>query len=142
MPCRPEVRRPEQNNLYVKTGRGGSMQRREALKLLLAGGVLPGLRTDLFGFFRDAHPASGYALRALSPNQNDMVVAMIDHIIPATDTPGARAARRPCRSDWDSGCATRIRKRDGHRGRSQKDQCVVPATRRRPKATSALHAVA
>ena len=69
------------------------MQRREALKLLLAGGVLPGLRSDLFGFFRDAHPASGYALRTLSPNQNDMVVAMIDHIIPATDTPGARAAR-------------------------------------------------
>jgi len=69
------------------------MQRREALKLLLAGGVLPGLRTDLFGFFRDAHPASGYALRTLNPNQNDMVVAMIDHIIPATDTPGARAAR-------------------------------------------------
>src|SRR5437773_11899695 len=69
------------------------MQRREALKLLLAGGVLPGLRSDLFGFFRDAHPASGYALRTLNPNQNDMVVAMTDHIIPATDTPGARAAR-------------------------------------------------
>src|SRR5437879_13294378 len=93
MLCRPELRRPEQHNLYVRTGRGGSMQRREALKLLLAGGVLPGLRTDLFGFFRDAHPASGYALRTLDPNQNDMVVAMTDHIIPATDTPGARAAR-------------------------------------------------
>ncbi len=42
------------------------MQRREALKLLLAGGVLPTMPADLFGFFRDSHPASGYALRALS----------------------------------------------------------------------------
>src|SRR5437660_9997471 len=93
MLCRPELRRPEQNNLYVRTGRGGSMQRREALKLLLAGGVLPGLRTDVFGFFRDAHPASGYALRTLGPNHNDMVVVMTDHIIPATDTRCARRAR-------------------------------------------------
>ncbi len=69
------------------------MQRREALKLLLAGGVLPALPSDVFGFFRDAHPASGYALRTLDPHQNDTVVAMIDQIIPATDTPGAKEAR-------------------------------------------------
>ena len=69
------------------------MQRREALKLLLAGGVLPALPADLFGFFHDAHPASGYTLRTLDPHQNDTVVAMIDQIIPATDTPGAKAAR-------------------------------------------------
>ena len=69
------------------------MRRREALKLLMAGGVLPALPTDLFAFFQGAHPASGYALRTLNPHQNDTVVAMIDLILPATDTAGAKAAR-------------------------------------------------
>ncbi len=69
------------------------MQRREALKLLLAGGVLPTMPADLFGFFRDSHPASGYALRTLDPHQNDTVIAVIDQIIPATETPGAKEAR-------------------------------------------------
>ena len=69
------------------------MQRRDALKLLLAGGVLPAFTPDLFTFFRGAHPASGYTLRTLNAHQNDTVVAMIDQIIPATDTPGAKAAR-------------------------------------------------
>jgi glucoside 3-dehydrogenase (cytochrome c) hitch-hiker subunit len=69
------------------------MQRREALRLLMAGGVLPTLPSDLFAFFQGAHPASGYELRTLSPHQNDTVVAMIDQIIPATDTPGAKGAR-------------------------------------------------
>jgi len=59
----------------------------------MAGGVLPALPTDLFAFFHEAHPASGYALRTLNPHQNDTVVAMIDQIIPATDTPGAKGAR-------------------------------------------------
>lgn len=68
------------------------MQRREALRLLMAGGVLPALPADLFAFFHGAHPASGYALRTLNPHQNDTVVAMIDLIIPATDTPGAKGA--------------------------------------------------
>src|SRR3977135_3168974 len=68
------------------------MQRREALKMLMAGGVLPALPTDLFAFFQGAHPAYGYALRPLNPHQNDTVVAMIDQIIPATDTPGAKGA--------------------------------------------------
>ena len=69
------------------------MQRREALRLLMAGGALPALPTNLFAFFHDAHPASGYALRTLNPHQNNTVVAMIDQIIPATDTPGAKGAR-------------------------------------------------
>jgi hypothetical protein len=69
------------------------MQRRDALKLLFAGGVSPALPADVFGFFRDSHPASGYALRTLDAHQNDTVVAMIDQIIPATDTPGAKGAR-------------------------------------------------
>jgi hypothetical protein len=69
------------------------MQRREALRLLLAGGVMPAIPTDLFSFFHDAHPATGYTLRTLNPHQNDTVVAMIDQIIPETDTPGAKGAR-------------------------------------------------
>src|SRR6266436_10287201 len=77
----------------MESGRGESMQRREALKLLMAGGVLPAVPADLFGFFRDSHPASGYALRTLDDHQNDTVVAMIDQIIPATETTGAKEAR-------------------------------------------------
>jgi gluconate 2-dehydrogenase gamma chain len=69
------------------------MQRREALKLLMAGGVLPALSPDLFAFFQDAQPKPGYTLRTLNPHQNETVVAMIDQIIPATDTPGAKGAR-------------------------------------------------
>src|ERR1700726_539622 len=69
------------------------MQRREALRLLMAGGVLPALPTNLFAFFQGAHPASGYTLRTLNPHQNETVVAMIDLIIPETDTPGAKGAR-------------------------------------------------
>jgi hypothetical protein len=69
------------------------MQRREALRLLLAGGVLPAMPTDLFAFFHGAHPASGYSLRTLNPHQNDTVVAMTDLIIPETGTPGAKGAR-------------------------------------------------
>jgi hypothetical protein len=59
----------------------------------MAGGVLPALPANLFAFFQGAHPASGYTLRTLNPHQNDTVVAMIDQIIPATDTPGAKGAR-------------------------------------------------
>jgi hypothetical protein len=59
----------------------------------MAGGVLPALPSDLFAFFQGAHPASAYTLRTLNPHQNDTVVAMIDQIIPATDTPGAKGAR-------------------------------------------------
>jgi hypothetical protein len=69
------------------------MQRREVLKLLLAGGGMSALPTDVLGFFHAAYPASGYTLRTLNPHQNDTVVAMIDQIIPETDTPGAKGAR-------------------------------------------------
>jgi Gluconate 2-dehydrogenase subunit 3 len=68
------------------------MQRREMLRILAAGAALPTLTPDLFAFFRGAHPAAGYALRTLNPHQNATVVAMIDQIIPETDTPGAKAA--------------------------------------------------
>jgi hypothetical protein len=61
--------------------------------MLTAGAVIPALTPELFAFYRQAHPEASYSLRTLSPHQNDTVVAMIDQILPATDTPGAKAAR-------------------------------------------------
>lgn len=69
------------------------MNRREALRMLTAGAVLPALTPELFAFYQQAHPAGSYSLRTLNPHQNDTVVAMIDQIIPETDTPGAKAVR-------------------------------------------------
>jgi len=69
------------------------MQRRDALKLIATGAVLPALTPDLFAFFRDAHPAPGYVLRTLSPHLDATVTRMSDLIIPETDTPGAKAVR-------------------------------------------------
>lgn len=69
------------------------MQRRELFRLLGAGAILPALTPDLFAFFQNAQPPSGYALRTLNPHQNATVTLMVDMIIPDTDTPGAKAAR-------------------------------------------------
>jgi hypothetical protein len=69
------------------------MNRRDALRVLTAGTVLPALTPELFAFYRQAHPDASYSLRTLSPHQNDTVVAMIDQILPATGTPGAKAVR-------------------------------------------------
>jgi hypothetical protein len=69
------------------------MQRRELFRILGAGAVLPAVSPDLFRMLQSAQPRSGYQLQTLTPHQNDTVVAMIDQIIPATDTPGAKAAR-------------------------------------------------
>lgn len=68
------------------------MQRRDAIKLLMAGAALPALSPEAFAMFREAHPAQGYALQTLNPHQNATVVAMTDLILPATDTPGAKGA--------------------------------------------------
>jgi glucoside 3-dehydrogenase (cytochrome c) hitch-hiker subunit len=71
------------------------MQRREVLKLLAAGAAIPVLPSSLLALAREAQAQVGaaYKLRTLSPQQNAQVVAMIDVIIPVTDTPGAKAAR-------------------------------------------------
>ena len=68
------------------------MQRRDAIRLLLTGAVLPTFTPEAFAMFRAAHPASGYALRTFNPHQNATVVTMTDLIIPATETPGAKGA--------------------------------------------------
>jgi gluconate 2-dehydrogenase gamma chain len=71
------------------------MQRRDVLKMLAAGAAVPVFSSPLLGFFREAHGqvGEGYKLRTLNAHQNDTVLAMIDQIIPATDTPGAKGAR-------------------------------------------------
>jgi hypothetical protein len=69
------------------------MQRRDALRIFAAGAALPAFSPELFALFRQVQPPPGYTLRTLTGHLNDTVVAMIDQIIPATDTPGARGAR-------------------------------------------------
>jgi hypothetical protein len=69
------------------------MLRRDLFRMLGAGAVLPALTPEAFAFFQSAQPGKTYALRTLSPRQNETVLAMIDQIIPATDTPGAKGAR-------------------------------------------------
>src|SRR5882672_5217099 len=69
------------------------MHRRDVLRIFAAGAVLPALSPEVFALFRQAQPPPGYTLRTLTPHWNDTVVAMIDQIIPATETPGAKGAR-------------------------------------------------
>jgi gluconate 2-dehydrogenase gamma chain len=69
------------------------MHRREALRIFAAGAVLPAFSPEMFALFRQAQPPPGYSLRTLNRHANDTVVAIIDQIIPATDTPGAKGAR-------------------------------------------------
>jgi glucoside 3-dehydrogenase (cytochrome c) hitch-hiker subunit len=69
------------------------MYRRDLLRLLSAAAVTPVLPPELSSLLQQAQPTPGYSLRTFTPHQNDTVVAMIDLIIPETDTPGAKAAR-------------------------------------------------
>src|SRR5579864_2894553 len=71
------------------------MERREALRLMGAASVFSVLSSDLFAATLRAQLAADKsgALRTLSPAQNEIVVAMCEVMIPATDTPGAKAAK-------------------------------------------------
>ncbi len=69
------------------------MHRRDLFRLLSAAAVVPLLPPELSVLLAKAQPAAGYKLRTFTAHQNDTVVAMIDLILPATDTPGAKAAR-------------------------------------------------
>jgi gluconate 2-dehydrogenase gamma chain len=75
------------------------MQRREALRVLGQLAVLPAfsqLSLDrLYGLGRDTHRRLGDPplLRVLDPYQHELVATVAELVIPATDTPGARAAR-------------------------------------------------
>ena len=71
------------------------MERREALRLMGAASVFSVLSSDLFAATLRAQLAAnkGSGLRTLSTAQNEIVVAMSDVMIPATNTPGAKAAK-------------------------------------------------
>ena len=71
------------------------MERREALRLMGAASVFSVLSSDLFMATLQAQLAANQAgtLRTLSPAQNEIVVAMSEVMIPATATPGAKAAK-------------------------------------------------
>ena len=70
------------------------MERREVLRLMGAASVFSVLSSDLFAATLQAQLAANKAgtLRTLSPAQNEIVAAMSDVMIPATDTPGAKSA--------------------------------------------------
>lgn len=71
------------------------MDRRSLLRSAAAAGLaLPLLPPELLALGRGLHAAARRSpLRTLSPAQNDVVVAFMDLLIPATETPGARAAQ-------------------------------------------------
>lgn len=71
------------------------MQRRDALRLLAGASVLSVLSTDWLAATLRAEVAqkTPVALQTLTPAQSDIVVAMSEVIIPATDTPGAKGAK-------------------------------------------------
>ena len=69
------------------------MLRRDLLRVLSAAAVAPVLPPEVTLLLKQAQTSAGYGLRTLTPHQNAIVVAMIDLLIPATDTPGAQAAR-------------------------------------------------
>jgi hypothetical protein len=72
------------------------MKRRDALKLIAGAATLPALYSqDVFALGRQIHGQLGStaALKTLNPHQNATVTTIAEMIIPATDTPGAKAAR-------------------------------------------------
>lgn len=74
------------------------MKRRDALKLIAGAAALPAFYSqDLFALGREIHQQLGSpaAPKALNPHQNATITAIAEMIIPATDTPGAKAARVP-----------------------------------------------
>ncbi|MEX2155500.1 MAG: gluconate 2-dehydrogenase subunit 3 family protein [Gemmatimonadales bacterium] len=74
------------------------MNRRDALRALGAGAAVPALAAlladPLFAAGRSLHARLGSGvLKVLNPHQNATVVTIAELIIPATDTPGASAAK-------------------------------------------------
>jgi hypothetical protein len=70
------------------------VNRRDALKtigVLLGTAVSPAVARAVSAGY--AAPAAGQPLRALAAPQDELLATLVEIIIPATDTPGARAAR-------------------------------------------------
>lgn len=77
----------------------GSIDRRAALRrvALLLGGALsaPAIAGVLAGCDGHDRVAAGFTPRALSPAQAELMAVVAEHIIPTTDTPGARGVGAP-----------------------------------------------
>lgn len=71
------------------------MDRRDVLEILALGTVLPAMPAELLAAFREIHAglASGPVFKVFTPRQDATVASMAELLIPATDTPGAKAAR-------------------------------------------------
>lgn len=70
------------------------MDRRTALRALAGAAAVPLITPDLHALGRSVHAAAvGRAKQVLDPHQDATVTAISDLIIPATDTPGAKAAK-------------------------------------------------
>ncbi len=71
------------------------MKRREALQLLATAALSSAIPNKLWAFGRQVHAQANDkpGLRTLNPHQDAIVTAVAEMIIPATDTPGAKAAR-------------------------------------------------
>jgi hypothetical protein len=74
---------------------GDTLDRREVLKLLSFSSAPFFISGDLLPALREIHAAlpAVPSLKTLSPHQDATVTAMADLIIPATETPGAKAVR-------------------------------------------------
>src|SRR5436309_4653163 len=72
-----------------------AIDRREALRraALVLGGVLsaPMVAGVLAGCEARRAPAAAWRPRTLTPDQTELVATIAEHILPETDTPGARA---------------------------------------------------
>ena len=71
------------------------MQRREALRLMGGSSIFSLLSADwmVARLKAQATQKAPGSLQTLTPGQNDIVTAMSEVILPATDTPGAKAAK-------------------------------------------------
>lgn len=71
------------------------MDRRAALKLLAAGSAVSAMPPQLLAAFQRIHAnlPQAPALKTLSAHQDATVTAAAELLLPATDTPGAKAAR-------------------------------------------------
>lgn len=71
------------------------MKRREVLQLLATAALSSAIPTELWAFGSQINEQvkNGGGIRTLNPHQDALVTAVAEAIIPATDTPGAKAAR-------------------------------------------------
>lgn len=71
------------------------MERRNVLRLLGSAAVISAFPPDALALFQQAHvqAAQSPGLKAFNAHQDATVIAISEAIIPATDTPGAKAAK-------------------------------------------------